>query len=139
MKIPRSLLGYGMALVVISPLSLPIAQANDVRSRVITIRVPNAAQVIQARSGADGAIHLLFDGEGGPFYVKSLDGGRTFSSPLAIVDAAARKPGLKFSAWDLAVAKDGRVHVAMGNNAWKLKLPQEEWSLYYASLAPGAQ
>jgi len=27
----------------------------------------------------------------------------------------------------------------MGNNAWKLKLPQEEWSLYYASLAPGAQ
>ena len=27
----------------------------------------------------------------------------------------------------------------MANNAWKLKLPQEEWSLYYASLAPGAK
>jgi hypothetical protein len=55
------------------------------------------------------------------------------------VDAAARKPGLKFSTWDLALGKDGRVHVAMGNNAWKLKLPKEEWSLHYASLAPGAK
>jgi len=29
--------------------------------------------------------------------------------------------------------------VAMGNNAWKLKLPEEEWGLYYASLEPGAK
>jgi len=50
----------------------------------------------------------------------------------------AQKPGLKFNAWDMAVSKEGRVHVAMGNNAWKLKLPQEEWALYYAALAPGA-
>src|SRR5439155_16837718 len=67
------------------------------------------------------------------------DSGRTFSPPISIVDAAAQKPGLKFSAWDLAVGKDGRVHVALGNNAWKLKLPHDQWALYYASLAPGAK
>jgi hypothetical protein len=38
----------------------------------------------------------------------------------------------------MAVGKGGRVHVAMGTNAWKLKLPVEEWALFYASLDPGA-
>ena len=38
----------------------------------------------------------------------------------------------------MAVGKGGRVHVAMGTNAWKLKLPQEEWGYFYASLDPGA-
>ena len=45
--------------------------------------------------------------------------------------------GLEYSAWDMAVGKGGRVHVAMGTNAWKLKLPQEEWGFFYASIDPG--
>lgn len=48
-------------------------------------------------------------------------------------------PGLEFITWDLAVGQDNRVHVALGNNAWKLKLPQEERGLFYATLAPGAK
>jgi hypothetical protein len=115
------------------------SRAAETASRVSSIRVPGASKVFKAQSGADGTIHLLFDGADGPRYVRSLDGGLTFSAAVAVVDTAAQKPGLKFSAWDMAVAKDGRVHVAMGNNAWKLKLPKEEWSLYYASLAPGAK
>jgi hypothetical protein len=124
---------------VLSLLSLLAAHASDVTNRVRVIRVPGASQVIKARNGADGIVHLLFDGNGGPFYASSQEDGRSFSPPLPIVDAASKRPGLEFSAWDLAVGKDGRVHVAMGNNAWKLKLPQDEWSLYYASLAPGAK
>ena len=126
-------------LIALSAFSMLAAGAGEVSNRVSTIRVPDASRVFKAQSGADGAIHLLFDGDDGPFYIKSQDDGRTFSTPVAIVDAAAKKPGLKFSAWDFAVGKDGRVHVAMGNNAWKLKLPKEEWSLHYASLAPGAK
>jgi hypothetical protein len=103
------------------------------------IRIPGASRIVKAQTGADGTIHLLFDATDGPFYAYSRDGGQTFSAAMAVVDAAARKPGLKFSGWDLAVGQDGRVHVAMGNNAWKLKLPQEEWSFYYTSLAPGAK
>jgi hypothetical protein len=38
----------------------------------------------------------------------------------------------------MAVGQGGRVHVAMGTNAWKLKLPQEEWGFFYANLDPGS-
>jgi hypothetical protein len=114
-------------------------QAAETSDRVNLIRVPGASKVFKAQRATDGTIHLLFDADDGPRYVKSRDEGATFSTPIAIVDAAAQKPGLKFLAWDLAVGKDGRVHVAMGNNAWKLKLPQDEWALYYANLAPGAK
>ena len=114
------------------------SHATDVADRVSTARIPGGLMAMKAQAGADGTIHLLCDSDSGPQYLKSRDGGRTFSAPAAIVDAEARKPGLKFSVWDLAVARDGRVHVAMGTNAWKLKLPKEEWGFYYAALAPGA-
>jgi hypothetical protein len=39
----------------------------------------------------------------------------------------------------MAVGKGNRVHVAMGTNAWKLKLPEKEWGFYYTSLDPGAK
>src|SRR5438093_10673673 len=113
--------------------------ASERTNRVSAVRIPIAGKVIKAQLGGDGTIHLLLDAPDSPQYVMSRDTGTTFSAPISIVDAAAQKPGLKFSGWDLAVGKDGRVHVAMGNNAWKLKLPVEEWSLYYATLEPGAK
>ena len=114
------------------------SQAADTADRVRAIRIPNAGQVVKAQAGADGAIHLLGEGHGGPQYLKSTDGGVTFSTPIPVVDRAAQKPGLKFSVWDLAVGKDGRVHVAIGTNAWQLKLPKDEWGFYYTSISPGA-
>lgn len=116
-----------------------VSHANERTNRVNVIRVPAAGQALKALLGADGTIHLLLDSTDGPRYVKSQDDGRTFSEPIAIVNAALQKPGLAFHAADLAIGKDGLVHVAMANNAWKLKLPKEEWSLYYSSLAPGAK
>ena len=115
------------------------ARAGEAANRVSAIRVPGDGKALKAQLGADGTIHLLLDTPDGPRYVKSSNGGTTFSAPIAIVDAASQKPGLKFSAADLAVGHDGRVHVAMANNAWKLKLPKDQWSLHYASLAPGAK
>lgn len=119
--------------------SILVSLADETTSRVTSIRVPGGSKVFKAQTGADGVMHLLLDAADGPQYVKSQDGGLTFSVPMTVVGAAAQKPGLKFSAWDFAVAKDGRVHVAMGNNAWKLKLPKDEWSLHYATLPPGAK
>ena len=113
--------------------------ADERANRVTTVRVPFAAEMVKAQRGTDGTIHLLFDTDAGPRYAKSQDGAVTFSVPVAIVDAAAQKPGLKFSGWDIAAGKGGRVHVALSNNAWKLKLPEEEWSLYYATLSPDAK
>jgi hypothetical protein len=113
--------------------------ASGLAGRVSVIRVPVAGQAVKAMVGADGTIHLLLDSIQGPRYVKSQDGGRTFSEPMAIVDAASQKPGLKFDAADLAIGKGGRVHVAMDNNALELKLPLEESGFCYASFAPGAK
>ena len=78
-------------------------QASEPASRVNVVRVPISGSVIKAQAGADGMIHLLIDAEDGPVYVKSREGGATFSEPMAIVDAASQKPGLKFSGWDMAV------------------------------------
>lgn len=116
-----------------------MSHANERTNRVSIIRVPASGQALKAQMGVDGAIHLLLDSPDGPRYVKSQDDGRTFSEPIAVVDAASQKPGLTFQAADLAIGKEGRVHVAMANNAWKLKLPEAEWGLYYTSLAPGAK
>ena len=116
-----------------------VSNASDRTNRVTVVRIPTRGQTLMARLGGDGTIHLLLDSSEGPLYVKSQDGGLTFSDPIAVVHAAAQKTGLTFSGSYLAVGRDGRVFVAMSNNAWQLKLPQEEWGLYFASLAPGAR
>ena len=128
--------------IAITTLSLAVAlvsNASDRTNQVTVVRVPSGGQTLVARLSGDGTIHLLLDSSEGPLYLNSQDGGLTFSKSIAVVHAAAQKPGLKFRGSDLAVGRDGRVFVAMSNNAWKLKLPQEEWGLYFASLAPGAR
>lgn len=77
-------------------------------SRVEVIRVPGASNVMKAETGPDGAIHVLYDAEDGPRYVTSLDSGRSFSAPMAVVDQASRQPGLQFITWDLVVDRTGR-------------------------------
>src|SRR6266516_6593483 len=134
----RNLL-VSFALLSLSFTGFVAAQASERANRVNVIRVPGDAKVVKAQLGAEGTIHLLLDAEDGPRYLKSTDGGVSFSAPMTIVDGASQKPGLKFQGEDLAVGRDGRVHAAMSNNAWKLKLPEEEWAFYCASLAPGAR
>jgi hypothetical protein len=91
-----------------------------------------------ARTDSVGTIHLFCDSADGPKYAKSLDGGVTFSAAIPVVSRGSQTAGLEYSAWDMAVGKGGRVHVAMSTNAWKLKLPQEEWGYFYANLDPGS-
>jgi hypothetical protein len=128
-------------LIIVLGLTLSVftSTADEAANRVKIIRIPGVSKVVKAQIGADGAVHVLFDAEDGPRYVKSTDAGVTFGAPMAIVDGASEKPGLKFQGEDLAIGKDGRVHVAMANNAWKLKLPEREWGFYYSSLTPGTK
>jgi hypothetical protein len=112
---------------------------GDAVKEVTTVPVPEGGRPMVARADAEGTIHLLYNSADGPKYVKSSDNGKTFGTPIPVVDEASRKPGLVFEGWDMAVGKGNRVHVAMGTNAWKLKLPQEEWAFYYTSLDPGAK
>src|SRR5262249_48347801 len=116
----------------------PPATAGDSTGKVTTVPAPGGGKPVVARTDREGAVHLLFDSEGGPRYAKSTDGGVTFSVAILVVSGGSQPAGLEYSAWGLAVGKGGRVHVAMGTNAWKLKLPQEEWGYFYASLDPEA-
>lgn len=109
--------------------------------RVAIIHAPNAGEPAGAKLGSDGMIHLLYDSnsDGIPYYVKSSDGGLTFSSPLPVVDKASRKPGLVISGDAMAVGEDDAIYVAMSTNNWKLKLAGVVEGLGFATLAPGAR
>lgn len=116
----------------------PGASVAVAASKVTTVPVPQGGQPLAARTDAKGTIHLVFNASDGPQYAKSTNGGKGFLKPVPILDRESRKPGLEFTVWDMAVSPDGHVHVALGTNAWKLKLPKEEWGFFYASLKPGA-
>lgn len=120
-------------------LSLATASAQEGSGKVRTLALPNGGQPVSAKVDSKGTIHVLYDSPAGPGYMASTDNGKTFGKPIAVVDHESRKPGLEFHAWDMAVGKGDRVHVALGTNAWKLKLPKEEWGCFYASLDPGAK
>src|SRR4051794_907100 len=112
--------------------------AADAARKVTTVAITGGGKPVVAKTDEEGAIHLLYDSEDGPKYAKSSDGGLTFGPPISVVGEGSRTAGLEYDAWDMALSKGGRVHVAMGTNAWKLKLSQEEWGCFYASLDPGA-
>src|SRR6478736_8655982 len=88
------------------------ARAEGSADRVTAIRPNVGGQVIKARIGPDGMIHLLLQDTDGPKYATSRDNGRTFGLPISIVNEATQKPGLEFHGEDLAIGKGGRVFVA---------------------------
>ena len=102
-----SRLGRFAVIVLLSLIS--VSHAIEATNRVTVIRVSGGGHPLKAQLGADGTIHLLLDSTNGPLYMKSQDGGVSFIDPVAVVDAAAQKPGLKFDGADLAVSREGRV------------------------------
>lgn len=116
-----------------------VSLSAKAQEKVTTIPCPERGQPAAARTDADGTIHLVYRSDDGPCYARSTDNGKTFSAAIPIVDRQSRKPGLEFDIWDLAIGKAGQVHVSLGTNAWKLKLPQEEWGFHFATLQPGAK
>ena len=68
-----------------------------------------------AEAGNQGEIHLVCDADDGPYYVKSLDSGETFTSPIKVVQGAPRIDGLEFQTWDMAIGGLGwQVYDAKG-------------------------
>ena len=124
----------GVSMGCFSPLGAPNAYAAD---RVALVPAPSGDHTVAAATDAGGTIHVIVDSPEGPLYVRSDDSGETFSKSLAVVDATSRMPGLDFAVWDLAVSSEGYVHVAMGTNAWELKLPEDQWAFHYTRLEPG--
>lgn len=131
---PPPLLGA----ICVACLFLAIAGPATASDHVKTIQVPNGGEPAAAQIDAKGVIHLVFNSPEGPRYSNSLDNGKLLGHPIRVIQSASQTPGLEFSAWDMAIGA-GKVHVVMGNNAWKLKLPKREWAMFYACLDPGAK
>ena len=123
---------------VLLPAFIRAADTGSMRN-VVLVRVPNGGQAVAAKITEDGTLHLLYNSGDIPYYAKSSDGGGTFSSPIAVVDKASRKPGLDFSGMSMAAGKGDTVYVAMITNNWKTKLPDVPDGFIYSTLAPGAK
>jgi hypothetical protein len=109
---------------------------NAAGTKITTVSVPSGGLAVSAKIDAKGVIHLVCDSSDGPQYFQSADHGATFSAPMPLLDQSSRKPGLEFMSWDMAVTPEGAVHVVLGNNAWKLKLPKDEWGFFYTRRLP---
>lgn len=139
MKSRKSCLWIASLVLGIGVCANSAAIAADRAPKVTTIAVPHGGRPIVAKCDAEGTIHMVYDSADGPQYVRSIDNGKTLGSAIPLVDAASRKPGLEFNTWDMAVGPGGVVHVALGTNAWKLKLPTDQWGYYYARLEKQAK
>ncbi len=128
------------ALIASAVVAAPMAAAKtgEAKQAVSVVHVPQGGEPVAAQIAPDGVIHLLYNLGDIPYYVKSFDGGSTFTTPLPVVNAEARKQGLKFDGWSIAVGKAGAIYVAMSTNNWQAKLPDVPEGLVYATLSPGA-
>src|SRR3954449_487251 len=108
MKIPEA----GSVLAVLGTLLFCSPSANA-DGYVTTVPVPDRGRPVVARVDAAGTIHLLCDSQDGPKYARSTDGGMTFGPTTPVIGQGPQKAGLEFQAWDMAIGKGGRVHVAM--------------------------
>lgn len=120
----------------VSPTAARAADVDQVR----VVRVPDAGIQPQVQPDAEGRVHLIyFKGDskaGDVFYVRSDDGGATFTKPLrvnsqprsAIAIGAIRGPRL-------AVGKAGRAHVAwMGSETAAPKVRGKSAPMLYSRL-----
>ena len=135
MKSVNRMVSQALKLILAVAIAL-VGQNVRAAGKVITLPVPSGGQPMGAKTDDKGTIHLVFDTADGPQYSSSKDNGKTLSKPIPLVDRASRKPGLEFITWDMAVTPEGAVHAVLGTNAWKLKLPKEEWGYMYTRLLP---
>lgn len=111
---------------------------NLCASEVVLRRVPDGGIQPQAVADDQGDLHLIyFKGEaanGDVFYVRSGDGGATFSKALRVNSQAGSVMAIgNIRGAHLALGKNGRIHVAwMGSNTAEPRGPNKEAPMLYA-------
>ena len=108
--------------------------AHALEGSVRIIQCPERAKPVRALQGAAGDVYVIADSDNGPVCFHSADYGVSFSKPIRLVDEASIQPGLEFHVWDAAMGHSGKLFVALGTNAWKLKLPKDQWGYFLATV-----
>lgn len=117
-----------MLCVLVSPVRLHAAGS------VRVIQTPNGGIVPDAEIDSQGVIHLAYVSGEDVYYIKSYDRGKRFSTPIRV----NTEPGTAFGSMhrgpDIAVSKEGQVHVIWYTNAYQRKLPEDRWGVFYTHL-----
>jgi len=96
---------------------------------------PNGGMVPDAEIDRQGVVHVAYVTGENVYYVKSSDEGSTFTAPIRVnSETDTAHPANMYRGPDLALGKDGRVHVIWYCNAYQRKLPQDQWGVMYAHL-----
>ena len=102
----------GHAVLVLTLIALS-GLTGDARADVKTVRVPHGGEVPEVVLDARGVLHLTY-GLGKPgngYYVRSDDGGQTFSKPVQLNRRADTVTVGMERGPKLALGKDGSIHV----------------------------
>jgi hypothetical protein len=115
----------------------PAATAGSAE-RVSIRAVPNGGTAAAAESDGRGAIHLVYVAAGDLFYVRSSDGGATFAPPLRVNSQPGSVTAGAYRTPDVAIGKDGRVHIVWYSDAAKRKLSEDRLGVHYSHLDAAA-
>lgn len=106
--------------------------------RVQVLKTPAGGEVPDAEVDESGTIHVVYVKGENAFYAKTADG-MTFTEPLRInSELNTVHPANMFRGPDVALGKNGRVHVIWYVNAYQRKRPHNEWGVFYSYLDPGS-
>src|SRR5690348_15606673 len=98
--------------------ALMITRPARAQAEVRVVAPPNEGAVPDAEVDRQGAVHLVYVSRGSVQYVRSEDGGRTFSAPLQVnSEPGTVPPPNMFRGPDVAVGREGIVHVVWYKNA----------------------
>lgn len=131
-------ISFGIRLLT-ALLAASVLHAGTVE-RVRVVATPEGGEVPDAEVDSAGNLHVAFVSGQDAYYIKSSDKGQTFTTPIRInSEAETVHPSNSYRGPDLAVGKNGRVHVIWYVNAYQRKLPQSEWGVFYSHIDPGAK
>jgi hypothetical protein len=121
--------------------AITLAAASPVGSVSESVRVlktPSGGEVPDAEIDVSGTIHVAYVKGDNAFYAKSVEGNE-FTEPVRInSEPNTVHPANMFRGPDVAVGKNGRVHVIWYVNAYQRKRPHNEWGVFYSYFDPGS-
>ncbi|MFT4550246.1 MAG: CubicO group peptidase (beta-lactamase class C family) [Verrucomicrobiales bacterium] len=97
-------------------------------------QLPPGGLVPDAEVDENGVIHVAFLLGGDVLYIQSTDEGQTFSKPVRVNTEAGFASGGQFRGPDLAIGKNGKVHVIWYNAGYQQKRPHNQWGVMYSRL-----
>ncbi|MFT5108202.1 MAG: hypothetical protein ACI8XO_004864, partial [Verrucomicrobiales bacterium] len=108
------------------------ARADQDAPRIAAL--PAGGSVPDAEVDENGVIHVAYLAGGDILYIRSTDEGETFTKPIRVNTEAGFASGGRFRGPDLAIGKNGKVHVIWYNAGYQQKRPHDEWGVMYSRL-----